>query len=137
MRATITATLEADATLMAILTGGVHDGVEISRQDTPGAFDANEEIEPCALVKLTTEVPDGPHDAGAVQYFNIFLYERSGFTNIDAARARIWTLLHKQKLGSGTYEVAHADDVLDQEEPALGCSMARSRYMATRLRTGG
>ena len=48
--------LEDDETLADYLTGGIFVAEEISRQRTPGAFDTNGEILPCALVKSGTEV---------------------------------------------------------------------------------
>ena len=52
--------LAADATLAALLPGGVHVAAEISRTLTPAAFDANKELRACALVKRGGDTPDGP-----------------------------------------------------------------------------
>ena len=53
----------ADATLVAILTGGVwkkeSTGVEgITRETAAAAFDANSYLKPCALVRERELVPD-------------------------------------------------------------------------------
>lgn len=131
MRDAIKTLLENDATLMAILTGGLHTATEISRQDTPGAFDASDEILPCALLQFGSETPVAPYPHGATLYFSLMFYERSGYTNIEAARARAYLLLHRQKVTPATgacWGIRHADDVLDQEDTALGCSLAISRY---------
>jgi hypothetical protein len=135
VRDTVKALLEADTTLMAILTGGVYAGGEISRQGMPDAFDSNGEILPCALVRVETETPYGPYDDSSRQYLVVMFYERSGYANIDAALARVYELLHKTRLGAtGVWEVVHADDVRDQEDQALACSLSYSRYVITRSR---
>lgn len=126
----ITALLQTDAPLTAILTGGVHRAQEISRQTTPTAFDANKELKPCALVKQETATPWGVHRDSGRLYVVIYFYDRHGYTNIEAARQRVYALLHRVKV-TGSYEVRHADDVLDQEEESLGAAMAVSRFVVT------
>lgn len=134
MRQAIYNTLTADSTLMAILTGGLHyDVAEINRQSTPAAFDANKEIQPCALLKFTTNSPDGPFDDSAQLFFSLYFYQRAGVNQIEAALDRVYALLHQQKVtpGSGAcWLILHTNDVLDQEDTALRCSLAMSRYMA-------
>lgn len=134
MRETVRSFLADDDTLEGLLTGGFHGTREITRQDTPGAFDGNGEIQPCLLVKLETDTPVGPYPRGSRLYFNIIFYQRSGYDVIDQALERTYDLLHRSKLTDGVWEISHADDVLDQEDEALNCSMSYSRYMATRLR---
>jgi hypothetical protein len=138
MRETIKAALETDATLEAILTGGIHAGTEISRQLTPDAFDAASEIKPCALVKIERETQWGPYDSDAAlsarTYVVIYAYERQGYTHIDPALDRIRTLLHRAKLGSGTWQIAWADDSDDLMDEGLACAMRYSRYVVTRLK---
>ncbi len=127
--------LQYDAAIAGVLPGGVQRAVEISRQATPGAFDANGELRACALVKQETATPWGPHEDSGRLYITIYLYERAGYDAIEAARKRIYALLHRQKLtpvdGSGCYEVRHVNDVIDAEDSALHVPMAMSRYMAT------
>ena len=127
--------LQGDATLLATLTGGVQRAVEISRQATPGAFDANGELLPCALVKQETATPWGPHDDSGRLYVVVYFYERAGYANIEAARERVYGLLHRVKLtpvdGSGNYDVRHANDLIDVEDQALHVPMAMSRYVCT------
>lgn len=134
MRDTIKAYLEADMTLMALLTGGIYAGTEITRQSTPDAFDANGEVEPCALVSAEAEDPTGPYGHSARSFVTVYLYERSGYTNIDAARARIYVLLHRDRVGTSVWDVRHVGDILDQRDPALNCAMAVTRFQVTRLR---
>lgn len=132
----IQAILELDIPLMMILTGGAYTGREITRQDMPDAFDANGEILPCVLVKTEVELPWGPFHGSSRAYVRVFLYQRSGYTAIDAALNRIYALLHRQKLNTeyNTWEAMHADDVSGQEDPALSCSLAVSRYVLHRYR---
>lgn len=135
MRDEIKAVLTADTTLMALLTGSVHAGVEVSRQATPAAFDASsKELLPCALVTIESEAPVGPHETSSRQYVVIYFYERTGYSTIDQALDRVYALLHRDHLGSGVWEVTHAGDNRDLEDQALQCSMAFSRYAVTRLR---
>ena len=134
MRETIRALLAADGTLAGLLTGGVWAATEISRQNTPGAFDANGELRPCALVKLESEGPVGPYVTSSRLFVLVMFYERSGYTAIDAAVARTYTLLHYVKAGAAVWEMRHAGDVLDLEDQALECSLGMSRFVAVRLR---
>lgn len=127
--------LQNDAILTATLTGGVHRAVEISRQTTPTAYDGRRELLPCALVKQETATPWGPHDNSGRLYITVWFYDRADYTAIETARKRVYALLHRTKLtptdGSGCYDIRHANDLLDQEEPALSVPMAMSRYVAT------
>ena len=133
MKSAIAGAISSNPLLAGWLTGGVHVVREISRQATPVAFDADGEILPCALVKVETETPAGPDDYAGRQFITISLYERSGFGVIDLAVAQLYSLLHRAKV-SGAWEVRHADDVRDQVDEALGCSMALCRYQVWRYR---
>lgn len=95
----------ADATLMAILDGGVFKagtvGLEgITRETASTAFDANGYLEPVALVRQRGNVPDGnvrdgmAQKTSAVQVVEIYVYTDSaaGFTEIDAAIDRLYEL---------------------------------------------
>ena len=138
MREIIKERLETDPTMQGLLTGGVWATDEISRQETPEAFDVNGEILPCALVALSSEAAAGPYvEAGALSarlHVALYFYQRRGYDVIDQAMARALVLLHREKLESGVWEVAWTDDVLDQKDDALGCSLGMSRYMVTRMK---
>lgn len=134
MRDAIFDLLSADATLMGTLTGGLHTETEISRQGTAAAFDANGEIEPCGLLRFETQTPWGPFEDSSRLYFSVMFYERAGYVSIEAARARVYALLHRVRVcpaAGGCWEIRHADDVLDTEDEALGCKLAVSRFVAT------
>lgn len=129
--------LEADGTIATLLTGGVYATREISRELTAAVFDANSELQPAALVKLGPDTAIGPDEIGSQQLVDIYLYERDGFTTIDQALARVYSLLHRQKIGDASdriYEARHVQDIPDQEDAALNCSLALARYEVIRNR---
>lgn len=134
MKSALYTLLTNDATLMAILTGGLeYQVVEITRQGSPNCFDTSGEIKPCALLKLNTDVPFGEHYQSSRLTFNLYWYQLNGYDQIDLARARARTLLHRQKITPTTgtcWEIHHDNDVLDQEDQALRCAMSMSRYAA-------
>lgn len=132
VRSAILAVLTGDATLMATLTGGAYGEPEISRQATPAAFDANGEVEPCALLTMEAEDPAGPFGTSSRAFVAVYFYARDGYSAIDTALARVYALLHRQRVSDeGVWEIRHAGDVRDQQDPALGCAMSMSRYQVT------
>ncbi len=96
--------LEADATLMAILTGGVYtergDGrAPVSPADTPTAYttDATSgvvELLPCAVIRTEADVADGPAWCGQRTTVRIGVYQKEGYASTGPALARIHALLH-------------------------------------------
>jgi len=132
--------LEADTALMAILTGGLWTGfTEINRQDVPGAFDANKEIMPCALIKIGTEMPRGPYKKSTRTAILIYFYQRAGNNFIESAMDRTYALLHEAKIGSGTFLILHEDtvhsyDIAQRETNAIDSFMALMRFGQYRLR---
>jgi hypothetical protein len=138
MRDAIHTLLAADTTLLSYLTGGIHNAGEvgeISRQNAAEAFDADDELLPCALVKGEVETPvTGPYRNAAAAYVLVVLYQQAGTGQIDPALERVFTLLHNRKL-SGTWRLWHAGDLRDQEDQAIEARMHVSRYQCIRLRT--
>jgi hypothetical protein len=136
MRAAILAALQADATLMALLPGGMHTATEISRLLTPAAFDtATKELLPCGLLRLSSETPTGPALAlrAALSVYEIYLYERVGSAAIEPARKRIYSLLHLQRIApatGGAWTMIHANDIPDRDESTLDASLCITRYAA-------
>lgn len=128
--------LKNDATLAALLTGGVYDQLvvnEISRQSTPDAYDEDGELLPCALVSGESATPWGPmRDSGRI-YFLVWLYQMPGAVAIEDARTRVYTLLHRQKLSTtaGIYGITHANDVLGIDVTQLSAQGIQSRFVAT------
>ena len=134
--ATILATLQDDASLASVLTGGLYDGTEvndISRQATPAAYDDYSELKPCAILKPETQAPAGPHPHGSRLFVTLWFYQQSGSAEIDAGRVRAYHLLHRTTLAGndGLWDVRHANDLLGIEMQALGVPAIMSRYVAT------
>ncbi len=134
--ATILATLQGDATLASVLTGGLYDGTEvndISRQATPAAYDEYSELLPCAIVKPETQAPAGPHPDGSRLFVTVWFYQQSGSAAIDLARIRAYHTLHRTTLAGsdGLWDVRHVNDLLGIEMQALGVPAIMSRYVAT------
>lgn len=139
MRGAVATLLSADATLLALLTGGIHGGAdEISRQETPTAFDANGELRPCLLIKDSTLTPDASTIPGAARHvLRLFYYQPAGVATIAAARARVYALLHRQRVtvsGVRVIELDHLGDLLGQPDDALGCQVELSRWEAALTR---
>lgn len=134
LRESLLATLQGDPALALFLTGGVYSSTEISRQNTPLAFDANKELKPCALLKLSTDGAVPPHNFGSRTFFSVMFYQRDGYDEIEQAKDRVYELLHYQKVGEGVWEIHHTDDVLDTRDDALGAALLISRFEVYRLR---
>lgn len=133
--------LEADATLVAILTGGIYKSGElgplgITRGTTSAAFDANGYLLPCALVKeraqvATADVSDyGAQVNSARQVIEIWLYQEQGsYAALDSARARLRVLLQGYVF-SGAFEANLTQQFTRLREPGAlaGASMARQDW---------
>ena len=128
------AALTADTALMALLTGGVFNDVEeISRQNTPGAFDATtKEIKPCALIKVPTEVPAGPYVRSVRTTFVIYVYQRQGFDVIDLALGKIFNDVNDTQTGSNVWNIEYVGAVRQQRDQALDCALGLLRFSAVR-----
>lgn len=130
--------MTGDATLMAILTGGVFVSGETGRDGLTRGDIAGSDgwIRPAALVRERAVVPDGwVHDqeaqhASARQVVEIWLYEDSGYTNIDAALARLYILFQGYRL-SGAFPLEWVGTLnRERDEGALlGASMARQDWL--------
>lgn len=131
---------EADDDLMDLLTGGVFIHVsEVSRQNTPGAFDANKEIIPCVLIKEGNEVPDGPYSRSARTPLRVYFYQPRGFDVIEQAMDIIFDLLHEQRIGENTWQILYTGRLLDSRlgdirDIALDCSMGLENFVAVRMK---
>lgn len=130
------ARMTGDATLMAILTGGVFQagnvGVEgISRETTPTAFSGGFLL-PCALVRQRALVPDGiveddiAQDTGFRQVVEIWLYEDRGYTSIDSAANRIFVLFQGYQFAD-SFPVKLVNQIERERDPGAlsGASLAR------------
>lgn len=133
LSATIAGILAADTTLMSTLTGGAHDAVEMSRQLTPGAFDANGEIKPCVLVKTGVENARENKISAVSTPVTIYFYQRAGYTAIDTALARVLGLLNLHH-ENGIWQVQFNNEIARTTDEALACSLAVQRYDVIRKR---
>lgn len=127
--------LQADAPLMALLTGGIFNDVEeINRQLTPGAFDANKELKPCALIKLGTELKSGPHDRSVQSPITIYFYQRQGYDVIEQAMEKAYDDLNDKRIGTGVWQVMYEISVPQQRDTSLDCPLGMQRWVAFRHR---
>lgn len=134
--------MEADVTLMATLTGGAYAYGDLgregmTRESVPGAYDANGYLKPCGVVKMRPLVPDFEvydgisQDASARQVIEIWLYQDTGFTSIDAALARLYVLFQGYKFSDAfPCEWAGTPVTRERDEGVLqGASMARQDWL--------
>jgi len=127
--------LRADATLMALLTGGVYTVAQIAPgMDAPTPFDAVGRVRPSALVRGEVAAADGPRGRFERAFVLVFLYDYAGYETINDALERVKALLHERLLGNSGYEVRHTGDVTDQYDDALLAFMHRSRFQIMRMR---
>jgi hypothetical protein len=133
LRDSIVTALTADETLMAFLSGGVYAELEISRQNTPNAFDSNLEIKPCALVKVPADNATGPYATSAATTLEIYFYQRAGYDVINAAQLRVMDLLNRMKVGDHVWQIRWSDNVPEADDNVLNCSMGLSRFYVYRM----
>jgi len=132
LQETIAYVLGQDDTLAELLTGGIYTGTEITRQAMPEAFDENSEILPCALVKAPSSTQNGPFKDSKRTMIQIFFYQRTGTETIGEAMERAQKLLEGTKPETGVWEMRYADQVEDQFDPGLECSLGAMRWQVWR-----
>lgn len=135
--------IQADATLMALLTGGAYASQNltregITRETTPGAFDSNGYLRPCALVRQRGQVADGMVRDGMAQTVStrqvveVYLYQDGGYSTLDAAAARLYTLFegHAFTGASGSFpcEWLGTLDRLRDNGALNGAALARMEF---------
>lgn len=138
IRTDIRETLAADATLAAILTGGIYDASELPEDGltpsgVPGAFDAVGRLSPVAVVRFSTMTETELIGASKRRFFQIWIYDDVGYANIDTAQARCRVLLHRRKRfktdGGTVYYTTWVDDTDEMRAEELGGKpMGMSRY---------
>jgi len=128
--------LEDNDSLMALLTGAVHNDVEeISYQNTPSAFDANRELKPCALIKFGTETRLRSGILNSVQTpLTLYFYQRDDYDVIEQAMDLVFTDLNEQKIGTNVWNIEFDIAVHQQRDVALDCALGMLRFVAKRLR---
>lgn len=140
------AIMVADATLMAILTGGVYTVDEVSREGitretNPGAFGTDGFLLPCALVSVRSARPnqairdEASTLTSADIVVEIYNYEDQGYENIDAAQARQFTLFQGSMI-NGSYPVSWINTTPRARDtgPLGGASVQRQDWLTPILR---
>lgn len=133
--------MEADSDLMELLTGGVYEAIqvgEISRQLTPGAFDGNMKIKPCALIKQGTEIPRGPYRTSVQTSVQIFLYEHPKLLSISVAMDILFDLFNQLKMGDGVWTVEYESSTWNERsgtDITVDWNSCAIRFVAVRLRS--
>jgi hypothetical protein len=133
--------LENDTALSSTLTGGIFDATELGRNglQIEQVQDAQGRIKPCAVIRWRANNPFPPEPIPAErQFVEVYLYEDTGYTNIEAAIKRMKTLLHRKYIIStdhGLAWVRWAGDLGEMEAEELGnCPMNRSRFEIIKTR---
>lgn len=103
--------LEADATLLALATGGIYDwdetgrmGINRSNSATSAAFSSGI-IRPCLLLKLSSSVPFGDiaDDASKIvsvrEMLEVWAYQDNSYATIKSMLDRVYTLLQGERVG--------------------------------------
>ena len=138
IRAHLRATLEGDATLTGILTGGIYDASELPQDGltvsaVPGAFDSLDRVLPCAVIRFREMSETAISGHSRRRFAEIYVYQHRGMDLVDAALARCRALLHPHKQfttdGGQVYYTTWVDSVGDLVADELdGAAMSRSRY---------
>lgn len=139
VRADVLATLDDDATLMAILTGGLYDASllpadGLTRTAAPAAFDGVR-VKPCGLIRWRNMSETALVGSSRRRFFQIFFYQVAGYSQIEAAQERCRVLLHHKKQfktsGGQVYYTRWIGDVNDLIAEELdGAAMGYSDFYA-------
>lgn len=146
VESTIYGVLSADATLLALATGGVWSFDQtgekgINRTLTPAAFDANDILKPCILVSQRNANPepsiqDDTGQTSAVRHVcELYFFQDSGYSTIETMKARCYTLLHAQRL-TGMVRTEWAGDVRLGRDIDLNAFVERVDYLNIYIRSG-
>ena len=141
---------EADAPLMALLTGGVYTFAELGLQglvaSNPVCADAFSTqngmsiIQPCMVIRTRTDVPTYTrHDADQQETshdgsISFWLYQYDDFGSIDAAADLVYGLIHT-RVFSGLGLVLRVNALLNQIAPEFeNTSLRREDYQFRRIK---
>ncbi len=127
----VTGLISNTTELTGLLPGGIHQQEEISRQETPAAFDADLELQPCLLIKTAVYPLPRPHKRAARLIFSFYVYQRDGIGTINQVLDQLYALLHDNSDDiCGAWQIRQGSEVRDQKEPALESSMGMATYEA-------
>jgi hypothetical protein len=135
--------LEADATLLALATGGVYDYDEtgrmgINRTNTTAAFSSGI-IQPCILLKLRTSVPfgdiadDAAQKVGARDMLEVWAYQDNGYSTIKSMLDRVYTLLQGKRVGG--VSCRWAMDLQPLRDVEMDANVGRADYAIVYIRS--
>lgn len=129
--------MQADGTLMSILTGGVYAagalGREgLTREEAPGAFDANGWLKPAAVVRERSLVPDNyvrdglAQATSVVQVVEIYCYADGSGAALEPVIDRLYALFEGRQFDD-TFPVALANVIKGQRDTGAldGAAMCR------------
>ena len=124
--------LEADAPLMALLTGGIYIGRDVpeeglNREDYPAAYDSNGLLQPIAVVRGRRVIPDTGFRVVEAQYVavqqvvEVWFYDDkdTGWDTIDSAAQLAYELLQDVQV-SGSYNCTLVNHITEERDRDLG-----------------
>jgi len=146
VESTLKAVLEADATLLALATGGVWSWDEagekgLNRTRTPAAFDANGVIKPCVMANARNANPgyNIQDDTGQVvdvrQVIEFYLFDNATYATIESMKSRLYVLLHAKQF-TGLVRCEWAGDLRLGKDEDIGALVERVDYLTIRIRSG-
>lgn len=113
LREALKTTLEADGSLMALLTGGVFDADDVFGREGIDSVNAPYEadevtLKPFAAIRWGGSNPTGPSVIqAAMESVTIYVYQHQGYATIDAALSRIKALLNHQFVTADDRQLAY------------------------------
>lgn len=126
IKAAIKTLLGNDATFTGLVpdTRVFANKIELSRQGTAAAFDANGTIQRSLLIKQETTTPFGPHTHTGRLFIPLIFYDHEsvGAASIEAASLRAYQLLHDKKqpfADLNVFEIMRVDHLPDQEDSTI------------------
>lgn len=132
LRAALLAHMNNDSILRLLVTGGIYDAEEvgeISRQNTPGAFDSNGELLPSVLLRLAQDSNDARFPEARLATWELLLQGRDA-GDLTTIRSRLRSLFYEWRPAiRGAWNVSIAEDLSD-----LWTAVLDARLTIIRLR---
>lgn len=128
------ALLEADATLVALATGGIWDASELDQNglSVDGITDSRGRLLPTVVLRWRGSVPAEIVKFSETGYVEMYFYANSGQTVIRQMMARVKVLLHRQRVtatGTGANFFSWVNDIGEYVAEELNNAAANmSRY---------
>ena len=149
-KAAVAAVLAADATFLALATGGVITGrYPVNETDTPDAYAADAGsgvviLQPCMVVMDNSEAVVGPGGGiGREQWLYLSALSADDYGRVNDMQERAHALLHDTHIaltGGGWLHTEHVDTPIPQgDDPSVetgvggpkGAALNRARYRVT------